>query len=50
MTPATQEPTGEWRRKRYRRTRRDWITYIGLSLLAVITAVVVAAAVLSTQG
>ena len=50
MPPVTHEVTREWRRKRYRRTRRDWITYIGLSLLAVITAVVVAAAVLSTQG
>ncbi|WP_181032576.1 MULTISPECIES: hypothetical protein [unclassified Arthrobacter] len=40
-TPA---PTKEWRRKRYRRTRRDWITYLGLALLALVTAVVVAAA------
>lgn len=37
-------PTTEWRRKRYRRTRRDWITFIGLALLMVVTAVVVAAA------
>ncbi|WP_342022295.1 hypothetical protein AAE021_10570 [Arthrobacter citreus] len=40
-TPA---PTREWRRKRYRRSRRDWMTLTGLALLAVMTAVVVAAA------
>ena len=37
-------PTREWRRKRYRRTRRDWITSAGLFLLLVVTALVVAVA------
>ena len=40
----TLEPTREWRRKRYRSTRRDWITLTGLALLVLATAVVVAAA------
>ena len=42
MPSATQEPTREWRRKRYRRTRRDWMMYTGLALLALVTGVMVA--------
>ncbi|MFJ7748571.1 hypothetical protein ACIQXM_01280 [Arthrobacter sp. NPDC097144] len=39
----TAEPTREWRRKHYRRSRREWISYAGLALLTMVTASVVAA-------
>ncbi len=40
----TLEPTREWRRKRYRRTSRDWLTLAGLALIVMATTVVVVAA------
>lgn len=39
----TIEPTREWRRKRYPRTRREWMSYAGLALLLLATAAMVAA-------
>ncbi|MBT1002793.1 hypothetical protein KIH31_09260 [Paenarthrobacter sp. DKR-5] len=37
---------GEWRRKRYTRTRKDWLALAGLAALALCTGVVVLAAAL----
>ena len=42
----TSGPTTEWRRNKYRRTRRDWLIYAGLASLALLTAGLVAAALM----
>ena len=39
-------PATEWRRKKSRRTRRDWLIYAGLASLALLTAGMVVVALM----